>query len=307
MKRALLALGFVAVAGAALAEPCPGNPDALGVSRVMTVGAREYSRLGVMQYQETLPLADREVVLTFDDGPLPPYTDNVLSMLAAECVKATFFLVGRHAKAHPEAARRVYNAGHTIGTHSQNHPLTFHVMSGTRAEHEIDEGIASVAAALGEPKALAPFFRIPGLLRTQSVEAHLRMRSLVVWSADTNADDWRKIGSDRVLQLALSRLEERGKGMLLLHDIQPRTVLMLPTLLRELKSRGFKIVHVVPEGERPKLPEVPEVAVAAASPMLNWPRTVAKPVVHRRTAESAPRAAAGLLSSSAARDVHRVY
>lgn len=271
MRRIFLGVAFALICGAATAEPsCPGNPDALGVSRELVVGAAEYSRLGRMQYRQTLPLADREVVLTFDDGPLPPYSDRVLDALARECVRATFFLVGRQARANPTAVRRIYNAGHTVGTHSQNHPLR--QMSERRAEHEIDDGIESVVAALGDAKALAPYFRIPGLLRTSHIEALARTRQLVVWSSDTLADDWHKISADRVLQLALSRLERKGRGVLLLHDIQPRTVLMLPTLLSELKRRGFKVVHVVPEGERPVLPAATMVASAANE---SWPRVVA--------------------------------
>jgi peptidoglycan/xylan/chitin deacetylase (PgdA/CDA1 family) len=270
MRRISFGVAFALVCGAAAAEPsCPGKPHALGVSRELVVGSGEYSRVGKMQYRQTLPLANREVVLTFDDGPLPPYTDRVLEILAAECVKATFFLVGRHARDNPAAVRRVHNAGHTIGTHSQNHPLR--QMSQLRAEREIDGGIESVAAALGDAKALAPFFRIPGLLRTPNIEAQAEARELVVWSSDTLADDWQKISADQVLRLALSRLERKGKGVLLLHDIQPRTVLMLPTLLSELKRRGFKIVHVVPQGERPVLSQ--PTAVASASKQA-WPRVI---------------------------------
>jgi len=280
MKRILFGVAFALVCGAAAAGPmCPGKPDALGVSRELVVGAGEYFRLGKMQYRQTLPLADREVVLTFDDGPLPHYSDRVLDILAAQCVKATFFLVGRQARINPAAVRRIYNAGHTIGTHSQNHPLR--TMSEPRAGREIDDGIESVIAALGDAKALAPFFRVPGLLRTPHIEAQAKARELVVWSADTLADDWRKIGAEQVLHLALSRLERKGRGVLLLHDIQPRTVLMLPTLLSELKRRGFKIVHVVPEGERPVLPQPTMMASAVKEA---WPRVIAS---------SAPRAATG--------------
>ena len=276
MRAAVLAMAFALASGAAAAESCANNPDALGTSRELVVSAGEYARLGVMQYRDTLPLAHREVVLTFDDGPLPPYTDHVLEALAAECVKATFFLVGRHARAYPDAVRRIYAAGHTIGTHSQNHPLTFNLMSEPHVEHEIDQGIASIGAALGEPRALAPFFRIPGLLRTRNVEAYASARSLVVWSSDTLADDWRLITAAQVLHLAISRLEAKGKGILLLHDIQPRTVLMLPTLLRELKARGFKIVHAVSGGERLPLPEAP-VMVARPLPKA-WPTVQATAV-----------------------------
>ena len=115
--------------------------------------------VGSHDYGVTLPLVPGEVVLTFDDGPLPPYTNAVLKALADECLQATFFMVGRQARAHPELAWQVRAAGHTIGTHTQNHPL--HRMPPDRAAHEIDTGIASVAAALGTPRALAPFFRFP--------------------------------------------------------------------------------------------------------------------------------------------------
>src|SRR5712692_5801774 len=79
--------------GTAGAAECP--PGALGVSRTIAVDPSEHARLGSMQYGESLPLKDREVVLTFDDGPLPPYTNRILETLASECVKATFFMVGR--------------------------------------------------------------------------------------------------------------------------------------------------------------------------------------------------------------------
>src|SRR5437764_416608 len=113
--------------GAAGAAECP--PGALGVSRTIVVDPNEHVRLGSMQYGESLPLNDHEVVLTFDDGPLPPYTNRILETLASECVKATFFIVGRMARAYPAMVRRVHDEGHTVANHSQNHPFTFHKMS----------------------------------------------------------------------------------------------------------------------------------------------------------------------------------
>src|SRR6201996_4902435 len=111
-------------AHAASAADCPGHPDALGTSRTLVVDPREHPRIGTMQYPETLPLADHEVVLTFDDGPLPKYSNQVLAILARECVKATFFEIGVQANANPEGVRKLIAAGHTVGTHSQHHPLT---------------------------------------------------------------------------------------------------------------------------------------------------------------------------------------
>ena len=114
-------LAFFSFSSAAMAGECPGNPDALGTSRVISLDPAELKQLGTIQYKQTLPLEDHEVVLTFDDGPIPPNTDKVLDALAAECVKATFFVVGEMARAHPAALQRAYREGHSIGTHTEHH------------------------------------------------------------------------------------------------------------------------------------------------------------------------------------------
>jgi peptidoglycan/xylan/chitin deacetylase (PgdA/CDA1 family) len=262
-KRSLAAFSLVLLAcGAAqtaIAADCPGHPDALGTSRTLVVDPREHPLVGTMQYRETLPLADHEVVLTFDDGPLPKYSNQILEILASQCVKATFFLVGRQANANPEGVRKVRNAGHTVATHTQNHPTSMHKLPIERARQEIDDGIASVTAALGDGTAPVPFLRIPGLARADAIEEYAKARGIQVWSADFPADDWRHVPASRVYDLAIQRLEAKGKGILLLHDIQPRTVAALPRILQELKARGYRIVHVVPAtAERPATPTEPQ-------------------------------------------------
>ena len=254
MRSILAAMLNCVLAAAAAAGECPGNPQALGTARTIAVDATEHTRIGTMQYAETLPLGPREVVLTFDDGPMPGYSARVLDILAAECVKATFFIVGRQAQAFPQLVRRAYNEGHTIATHSQNHPRMFQRLSAVRAIAEIEGGFASTGAALGDAQAVAPFFRVPGLRTSAATEAHLAARGVMVWSADFPADDWRRISAKQVMLRALDRLEAKGRGVLLLHDIQPATVLALPDLLRELKARGYAVVHVTasgPSGRRP--------------------------------------------------------
>jgi peptidoglycan/xylan/chitin deacetylase (PgdA/CDA1 family) len=249
----LLTAAIAYAAAPVQAAECPEHPDALGTSRTLVVDPREHPRIGTMQYSETLPLADGEVVLTFDDGPLPRYTNQILDILSAECVKATFFVVGRMAQAYPEGARRMRDGGHSIGTHSQSHPLSFHRTTPEQVKQEVEAGIASTAAALGDATALSPFFRIPGLLRAEAVETYLADQGLQAWSADFPADDWRHISSAQVFQIAMKRLEAKGKGIVLLHDIQPRTVGALPGFLRELKARGYRVVHVVQAtADRPK-------------------------------------------------------
>jgi peptidoglycan-N-acetylglucosamine deacetylase len=255
-------------AGAARAQSCPGHPDALGTSRVLAVDASMYRHVGTIQYKQTLPLADKEVVITFDDGPLPPYTNEILDILDAQCVKATFFIVGAMAKAFPEVVRREHEAGETIATHSESHPLHFNRLSGDRLDEQIDGGIAAVGAALGDPTAVAPFFRIPGLGRSGAVEDALAARSLVVFSADAVADDWhRHISPAQIIERAMARLEKHDGGILLLHDIHPHTVAALPGLLRQLKEHGFRVVQVVPA---PGAAANPLVANAPTAPQ--WPR-----------------------------------
>ena len=112
----LVLLASIASPRAALAADCPGHPDAIGTSRTLVVDPREHRLLGTMQYRETLPLRDHEVVLTFDDGPLPRNSNQILEILASQCVKATFFEIGQMAQSFPEGVRKLRDAGHTIGT-----------------------------------------------------------------------------------------------------------------------------------------------------------------------------------------------
>jgi peptidoglycan-N-acetylglucosamine deacetylase len=234
----------------AAAQQC-ANPKALGVSRVLPIDPRSRPLVGSFDYGITLPLAPREVVLTFDDGPRPPYTNSVLKALADECVRATFFVLGRQALAFPAMVRELYNAGHTVGTHTQNHPM--HRMSPKRAVQEIETGTASIASALGSRQAVAPFFRFPGLYRTSAVETYLRSRGVMVWSIDVDSDDYRSISGRAMVNRVIANLEKSRGGILLMHDIQPKTATMLPTLLSALKQHGFKIVHAVPrKGEPPR-------------------------------------------------------
>ena len=255
MRKATTLLGVglviaVAVASGcnlAQAQNCPGNPEALGTTRVLAIDPREYPRVGAMDHAVALPLSDKEVVLTFDDGPVPRYSNQILDILAAQCVKATFFLVGEMARAHPSTVRRIFAEGHTIGTHSEDHPVRFGKLPPPLVEWEIDKGILDVGSALGDHRQVAPFFRVPGRAHSDAIESELAVRVLVDFGSDTVADDWHhRISPKKIIALAMNRLEARGKGILLLHDIHSATVAALPGLLKELKQRNFHIVQVVP-------------------------------------------------------------
>jgi peptidoglycan/xylan/chitin deacetylase (PgdA/CDA1 family) len=177
-------------------------------------------------------------------------------------VKATYFLVGQMAHANPSVVRRIYNEGHTIGTHSEHHP-NFQRLSMRRVEREVDGGINSVTAALDDAKALSPFFRIPYLGRTNAIERFLEGKELVTWSADVDTNDWwRGSSPEAIVKRTMRRLNAKGHGIILMHDIHRRTTMALPILLKELKANGYNVVHVVAVGERPK--SIPELMASPA-------------------------------------------
>lgn len=239
----LLVLGLLPELAAA--TECPGNPDALGTERVLVVDGAVTPRVGRKSFPTTLPLEPKEVVLTFDDGPNPGTTERVLAALKRECVRATFFLIGKHAESYPELVRRTYAEGHTIGNHTYSHPWLSQIMP-ARAQAEIDRGFSAIQAALGPSHKMAQFFRFPGFTSTQALLDNLEKRHIPVFGADLWASDWNPMTPVETMNLTLRRLTATGGGILLFHDTQPHTVAMLPEFLRELKRRGFRIVHTVP-------------------------------------------------------------
>jgi peptidoglycan/xylan/chitin deacetylase (PgdA/CDA1 family) len=237
-------LALALMSSAASAQDCPGNPQAIGTGRVIAVDPAILPRVGTIQYPQSLPLRDHEVVLTFDDGPAPPSTNEVLDALAAQCVQANFFIVGERAKAAPELVRRAYQEGHTIGTHSQTHPNLAELPLAD-AEKEIQDGFDATNAALGRQKNAAPFFRAPYLATTPALEQYLSEHDVMLWSIDVDPEDWQPLSPDEVVERILSQLEKKHSGIVLMHDVQPHTAAAVPKLLSQLKSRGYSIAHVV--------------------------------------------------------------
>jgi peptidoglycan/xylan/chitin deacetylase (PgdA/CDA1 family) len=174
----------------------------------------------------------------------------VLDALRHECVKATFFLLGRNAADHPELARREVAEGHTVAHHTFSHPLLARLPFAA-AEAEIDRGIGAVeTAAIGHtgPVPATPFFRFPGFASSPALLDRLQQRGIVVFGADLGASDWNPMTPATELALVMSRLNATGGGILLFHDTKAQTAAMLPALLRELKRQGYRVVHTVPAG-----------------------------------------------------------
>ena len=249
--RAIAALALLAGAASVQAAECP-RKDALGTSRVLTVDTATYPRVGLKSFPQTLALADREVVLTFDDGPWPATDPKILAALAHECVRATFFMIGKPASRHPELVRRIAALGHTVGHHTWSHH-NLKYMKPDSADGEIDKGIAAVEKALhgvATTTPSTPFFRYPFFEMTQRTLDHLEKRGIVVFGADLWASDWNKMTPQEELKLLTDRLKAAGKGIILLHDPKAQTAAMLPAFLRYLHDNNYRVVHVVPAGPK---------------------------------------------------------
>jgi peptidoglycan/xylan/chitin deacetylase (PgdA/CDA1 family) len=229
------------------AADCP-RPATLGTARVLKVDVAATPRVGLKSFAQTLPLEDHEVVLTFDDGPWPRTTAQILTTLAQECVRATFFLIGKPASEHPELVRRLAAEGHTVGHHTWSHRSLKQIRL-EQAKQDIDRGISAVEMALHGTATITPttpFFRFPGFESTASTLDFMQSRGIVVFGADLWASDWNRMTPKQELKLIANRLDAAHKGIILFHDTKAQTAAMLPAFLRYLRDNNYHVVHVIP-------------------------------------------------------------
>jgi len=256
LKAAIVAL--LAGTAAAHAADCP-RPDALGTSRVLVVDPATYPRVGLQSFPQTLPLEDHEIVLTFDDGPNPPTTTKVLAALSRECVKATFFLIGQSAAAHPDLVKRIAAEGHSVGHHSWAHPDMAKIGT-NEAIAQIDRGISADELALNGKATTVPttpFFRFPYFSSTPALLDVMQSRGIAVFGADFWASDWNKMTPEQELKLITDRVKAAGRGIILFHDTKGQTAAMMPNFLRYLRENHYRIVHVVAPAPGKSVQRVP--------------------------------------------------
>ena len=235
--------------------PCD-KPGGMGLSRIVQVDTTGGPGFGLQNFKQYDFLRDKEVVLTFDDGPSPS-TPAALKALTDECLKATFFEIGEHATRHPEITREVLAAGMTVGTHTWSHKDLArkpYAKDLERAKAEIEMGISAVQLAAGGGK-VAPFFRFPYLLQSPQALSYLAERNIAIFSTDIDSRDFRLHKPEDVIKSVMTQLEKHGKGIVLMHDLHRNTTEALPELIRQLKAGGYKIVHLVPKGELTTLPK----------------------------------------------------
>jgi peptidoglycan/xylan/chitin deacetylase (PgdA/CDA1 family) len=227
------------------------NPNALGVARVVEIDTTGGPGFGFEHFKAYDFLRDKEVVLTFDDGPWPGHTPAVLKALAEQCTKALFFPIGKHAGWHPEIMKQVAAAGHSVGSHTWSH-RDLSKLSQQDGIAEIEKGIAGVSIALGN-KPTAPFFRFPALRHPPELLKYVGERNIGVFSTDMDSFDFKMRKPDQVIASVMKKLEKHGKGIVLMHDFQQATAHAAPELLKKLKDGGYKVVQVV--GKTPLEPK----------------------------------------------------
>jgi len=227
----------------ATAKPACANPNALGVSRVVAINTTGGPGFGFEHFKQLDFLREKEVVLTFDDGPWPHNTPAVIKALDDECTKAIFFPIGKHATWHPEILKAVAAHGHTIGSHTWSHAnLNNKKLTDEQRKAEIEKGFSAVKWALGDSP--APFIRFPALQHPPSMVAYMGERNIAMWSCDVDSFDFKARNSKKIIDTVMGKLDKLGKGIILMHDFQKHTAEALPELLKRLKEGGYKVVQV---------------------------------------------------------------
>src|SRR5262245_701415 len=233
-----------------------GNPNAIGVARIVEIDTTGGPGFGFEHFKTHDFLREGEVVLTFDDGPWPKNTPAVLAALQAHCTKAIFFPIGLHATYEPGILKQVAAGGHAIGSHTWCHQDLSkttgkcQVAGKTQAveydpKDEIEKGISAVRWAVGGPT--APYFRFPALRQPPELIEYLGKRNIGIFSADLDSFDFKMRKPEQVRQSVMAKLKTHGKGIVLLHDFQHATGEAAMDLLNDLKAGGYKIVFMKPK------------------------------------------------------------
>ena len=248
-------------APAAPAIPACDKPGGMGLARIVEIDTTGGPGFGFEHFKQYDFLRDQEVVLTLDDGPWPGNTPAVLKALADECLKATFFEIGEHATWHPEITKQVIAAGMTVGTHTWSHKdlaRNPYAKDIEQAKAEIEMGNSAVHLAAGGGK-IAPFFRFPALQHPPQLMSYLAERNIGVLSTDIDSRDFKLHKPEEVIKSVMNQLEKHGKGIILMHDFKQHTAEAMPELIRQLKAGGYKVVHMVPNGEVTTVPKYDEM------------------------------------------------
>ncbi|MGP4076186.1 polysaccharide deacetylase family protein [Halobacillus sp. K22] len=176
----------------------------------------------------------KEVALTFDDGPHPEVTTNILEALNEYEAKATFFMIGKRISYYPEVARQVAEAGHEIGNHTWDHPRLSRLPQ-KEVTQQIDATQQIIKQVTGQkPDVIRlPFGDRPPVTYKKEISA-------VPWTVEVK--DWQKLENSQVAENVLSQVEDGS--IILLHDLQPSMAEAVELIVKSLKQEGYTFVTV---------------------------------------------------------------
>ncbi len=182
-----------------------------------------------------------KIALTFDDGPHPTYTPQILDILKANDIKATFFVIGENAEKHPDIVKRIIAEGHEIGNHTYSHPHLKKI-----GDEELTLELKRTEALLTERFGYTPtLFRPPeGYCCAAVQQSSDRMGySLTLWDVDTT--DWAHNPSDNIIKTVLATVKDGS--IILCHDFVTKpspTPDAIKVLIPKLKAKGYEFVTV---------------------------------------------------------------
>lgn len=196
---------------------------------------------GWLQQQEKVPVMGKifeekkRIALTFDDGPHPYYTEQLLDGLKERGVKATFFVTGEHAKLHPDIIRRMSEEGHMIGNHTYSHIQLSNSNRG-KFKEELIQTNQVIEEITGKE---VVYVRPPYGSWDKTLEKELNMFP-VLWTVDPL--DWCSDNVDCITRKIVSKVKEND--IILMHDYYPSTITAALKVVDELQKEGYEFVTV---------------------------------------------------------------
>jgi peptidoglycan-N-acetylglucosamine deacetylase len=203
----------------------------------------------------SVPVSEKVIALTFDDGPWPETTEQILATLKQENVKATFYMIGQPLKSFPEIGKKVLADGHVIANHTLHH--WYKKMSPLVAQREIEDTAKIIKEVLN---VATDYFRPPGGVLTNGLVEYAQKhnQSINMWSVDSGDSHPKRPSSAAILKTVVAGATPGG--IVLMHDgggSHANTAKAVPQIIAQLRAQGYKFVTV---------PELLELSVAASEP-----------------------------------------
>ncbi len=215
--------------------PAPASPAPVATASATPAPSRPEPAISYSAVHVEGPF----IAMTFDDGPSEKLTPELLDILGAHHIHATFFVIGQNVERHPEILQRAMREGHEIGNHSWSHPA-LGKMSAAAVRRELQKTDDAIRAAIGtRPTLMRPPYGSITARQKRWIHAEFGYTT-ILWDVDPL--DWKRPGSAVVTSRIVR--ETRPGSIILSHDIHPGTIKAMPATFDELQAKGYKFVTV---------------------------------------------------------------